>query len=52
MDNIQPQKAAFELVDTLTSSAQSVVHMVCESISCRVPGLTERGRKQVVNPDL
>ncbi|ETW86774.1 hypothetical protein HETIRDRAFT_30556 [Heterobasidion irregulare TC 32-1] len=50
--NRDPSVSAFELVDALTSSAQSVVHMVCESISCRVPGLTERGRKQVVNPDL
>lgn len=44
--------AAFELVDTLTSSAQNVVHMVCESVSCRLPSLSDKGRRQVVNPNL
>ncbi|KAI0067974.1 hypothetical protein BV25DRAFT_1896308 [Artomyces pyxidatus] len=44
--------ATFELVDALTSSSQNVVHMVCESISCRVSGFGERTRKQVVNPNL
>ncbi len=37
--------AAFELTDVLTSSAQNVVHMVCESISIRIPGMPERTRK-------
>ncbi|KAI0323044.1 Dopey, N-terminal-domain-containing protein [Amylostereum chailletii] len=43
---------AFELVDALTASAQNVVHMVCESIGCRMPGLSDKSRKQVVNPNL
>ncbi|KAI0271467.1 Dopey, N-terminal-domain-containing protein [Gloeopeniophorella convolvens] len=43
---------AFELVDTLTASAHNVVHMVCESITCRVSGLSERSRKQVINPNI
>ncbi|KAF8273824.1 Dopey, N-terminal-domain-containing protein [Lactarius quietus] len=43
---------AFELVDALATSAHNVVHMICESISCRVSGLSERNRKQVVNPNL
>ncbi|KAH9948184.1 Dopey, N-terminal-domain-containing protein [Amylocystis lapponica] len=38
--------AAFEIVDALTSSAQTVVHMLCESISSRTPGLSERTKKQ------
>ena len=43
---------AFELVDTLAASAHNVVHMICESISCRVSGLSDRNRKQVINPNL
>lgn len=26
--------------------------MICESISCRVTGLSDRNRKQVINPNL
>ncbi|GLB43530.1 putative dopey, N-terminal [Lyophyllum shimeji] len=44
--------AAFELVDVLVSSAQNAVHMICESISCRISGLSERNRKQAINPNL
>ncbi|KAI0050603.1 hypothetical protein FA95DRAFT_1536117 [Auriscalpium vulgare] len=51
-DNAVSNSAAFELVDTLTSSAQTVVHMVCESVSYRVSGLSERTRRQVVNPNV
>jgi hypothetical protein len=43
---------AFELVDALAASAHNVVHMICESISCRVAGLPDRNRKQVINPNL
>lgn len=42
---------AFQIVDVLTSSAQTVVHMLCESISYRVTA-SERIRKSVVNPNL
>ena len=44
--------SAYDLVDVLTASAQNAVHMLCESISCRTPGLSERTRKTVVFPDL
>ncbi|KAH9043683.1 Dopey, N-terminal-domain-containing protein [Lactarius pseudohatsudake] len=43
---------AFELVDALAASAHNVVHMICESISCRISGLSDRNRKQVINPNL
>ncbi|RPD65070.1 hypothetical protein L227DRAFT_519769 [Lentinus tigrinus ALCF2SS1-6] len=44
--------AAYDLVDVLTSSAQSAVHMLCESISCRTPGLSERTKKVAALADL
>ncbi|KAI0756510.1 Dopey, N-terminal-domain-containing protein [Daedaleopsis nitida] len=44
--------AAYDLVDVLTSSAQNAVHMLCESISCRTPGLSERTKKAVALGDL
>ncbi|EJF67133.1 hypothetical protein DICSQDRAFT_151482 [Dichomitus squalens LYAD-421 SS1] len=44
--------AAYDLVDVLTSSAQNAVHMLCESISCRTPGLSERTKKTVAFADL
>ncbi|KNZ76347.1 Protein dopey [Termitomyces sp. J132] len=44
--------AAFELVDVLVASAQNAVHMICESISCRISGINERNRKQAINPHL
>ena len=44
--------AAYDLVDVLTSSAQNAVHMLCESISCRTPGLSERTKKVVAFADL
>ncbi|KAG6911306.1 hypothetical protein DXG01_002145 [Tephrocybe rancida] len=44
--------AAFELVDVLVSSAQNAVHMICESISWRIPGLSEKSKKQALNPNL
>ncbi|KAK7025465.1 hypothetical protein VNI00_015993 [Paramarasmius palmivorus] len=43
--------APFELIDGLIASAQNAVHMVCESISLRVTGGSEK-KKQMVNPDL
>ncbi|KAI9057020.1 hypothetical protein FKP32DRAFT_1598504 [Trametes sanguinea] len=43
---------AYDLVDVLTASAQNAVHMLCESISCRTPGLLERTRKSVALPEL
>ncbi|KAJ7204429.1 Dopey, N-terminal-domain-containing protein [Mycena pura] len=44
-----PYEQAFELVDVLIASAQSAVHMICESITWRVSGQT---KKQAINPDL
>ncbi|KAJ3723564.1 Dopey, N-terminal-domain-containing protein [Lentinula guzmanii] len=43
--------APFELVDVLVSSAQNVVHMICESISLRLSSTSEK-RKQSINPGL
>ena len=47
-----PSSPAFELIDALAASAHNVVHMICESISCRVNGLSDRNRKEVINPNL
>ncbi|CAK5264480.1 unnamed protein product [Mycena citricolor] len=47
-----PYEQAFELVDVLISSAQGVVHMVCESITIRMTGVSEKTKKQAINPDL
>jgi hypothetical protein len=47
-----PNIPAFELVDALAASAHNVVHMICESISCRANGLPDRNRKEVINPNL
>ncbi|KAI0375501.1 hypothetical protein BV20DRAFT_986250 [Pilatotrama ljubarskyi] len=44
--------AAYDLVDVLTASAQNAVHMLCESISCRTPGLSERTKKTIAFHDL
>ncbi|KAI0361079.1 hypothetical protein OH77DRAFT_1391372 [Trametes cingulata] len=44
--------AAYDLVDVLTASAQNAVHMLCESISCRTPGLSERTKKAIAFHDL
>ncbi|KAI8981167.1 Dopey, N-terminal-domain-containing protein [Trametes punicea] len=44
--------AAYDLVDILTASAQNAVHMLCESISSRTPGLLERMKKSAVLPYL
>jgi hypothetical protein len=52
LQNSTQQAAAFELIDALTSSAHTVVHMISESISCRIPGLSDKSRKQVINPNL
>ncbi|KAJ7665387.1 Dopey, N-terminal-domain-containing protein [Mycena polygramma] len=47
-----PYEQAFELVDVLVASAQSAVHMICESITCRISGVSEKTKKQAINPDL
>ncbi|KAI0830814.1 Dopey, N-terminal-domain-containing protein [Trametes gibbosa] len=44
--------SAYDLVDVLATSAQNAVHMLCESISCRTPGLSERTKKIIALPDL
>ncbi|KAG9047301.1 hypothetical protein FS842_000675 [Serendipita sp. 407] len=44
--------APFELVDLLTSSAQTAVHMICESISMRSTPASEKTRKMAVNPNV
>ncbi|KAF8633541.1 hypothetical protein AX15_001344 [Amanita polypyramis BW_CC] len=41
----------FELVDVLIASAQSAVHMICESVMARV-NPPEKTRKQALNPNL
>ncbi|KAG6813245.1 hypothetical protein H0H92_012882 [Tricholoma furcatifolium] len=51
-DSTIPADAAFELVDDLVSSAQNAVHMICESISCRISGVNEKSKKQTFNPNL
>lgn len=42
----------FEIVDLLASSAQTVVHMLCESISYRITPAGERSRRMAINPNL
>ncbi|KAG8913507.1 hypothetical protein FRC01_004504 [Tulasnella sp. 417] len=42
----------FEIVDLLAASAQTVVHMLCESISYRITPAGERIRKMAINPSL
>ncbi|EIN14374.1 hypothetical protein PUNSTDRAFT_140678 [Punctularia strigosozonata HHB-11173 SS5] len=42
---------SFELVDYLASSAQTVVHMICESIMIRISTSADKSRKQGVNPE-
>ena len=49
--NISPN-AAFELIDVLIANAQNVVHIICESITCRVSGASEKGKRQAINPNL
>ncbi|KAG8842667.1 hypothetical protein FRC20_004310, partial [Serendipita sp. 405] len=44
--------APFELVDLLTSSAQTAVHMICESITMRSTPASEKTRKMAVNPNV
>ena len=50
-DNVETS-TAYDLVDVLTASAQNAVHMLCESISCRTPGLSERTKKVAAFTDL
>ncbi|KAJ3572176.1 hypothetical protein NP233_g3254 [Leucocoprinus birnbaumii] len=45
-------ETAFELVDVLVSNAQNAVHMTCESIWCRISGISEKSKKQAINPNL
>jgi hypothetical protein len=42
----------FELVDALTSSAQAVVHMLCESIYLRLSTIPDKYRKPISNTTL
>ncbi|KAG8901217.1 hypothetical protein FRB99_005472 [Tulasnella sp. 403] len=42
----------FEVVDMLTTSAQTLIHMLCESISYRYTPASERTRKLAINPNL
>ncbi|KAG5643542.1 hypothetical protein DXG03_000683 [Asterophora parasitica] len=49
---IMSPAAAFELLDVLVSSAQNAVHMICESILCRISGVSEKTRKHSINPNL
>ncbi|GJE86225.1 Dopey, N-terminal-domain-containing protein [Phanerochaete sordida] len=49
-DTAKDDSASFELVDVLTSSAQTVVHMLCETIQVRIPGMTDRPRRHTVCP--
>ncbi|KIM47693.1 hypothetical protein M413DRAFT_439360 [Hebeloma cylindrosporum] len=44
--------AAFELVDVLVANAQNAVHIICESITIRLFGGSERSKKQALNPNL
>ncbi|KAH8998778.1 Dopey, N-terminal-domain-containing protein [Lactarius hatsudake] len=58
---LQPAEVLESIIDcwnsersatSLSASAHNVVHMICESISCRISGLSDRNRKQVINPNL
>jgi len=44
--------SVFELVDALTSSAQAVVHMLCESIYLRLSTIPDKHRKPISNTTL
>ncbi|KAF8913192.1 Dopey, N-terminal-domain-containing protein [Gymnopilus junonius] len=44
--------SAFELMDVLVLTAQNAVHMICESITARTLAISEKGRKQALNPNL
>jgi hypothetical protein len=41
---------SLELVDILTSSAQNVVHMLCETITVRIPDMSDRPRRHILCP--
>ncbi|KIJ53578.1 hypothetical protein M422DRAFT_73885 [Sphaerobolus stellatus SS14] len=49
--NTATMVTAFTIVDGLTSSSQTVVHMLCESIMHRV-SISEKTRRTTVNPHL
>jgi len=34
------------------ANAQNTVHMTCESIWCRISGISEKSKRQAINPDL
>ncbi|KAF8510422.1 Dopey, N-terminal-domain-containing protein [Hysterangium stoloniferum] len=42
---------AFDIVDALTSSSQTIVHMLCESISFRIMS-SDKTKRPAVNPNL
>ncbi|KDQ15544.1 hypothetical protein BOTBODRAFT_65254 [Botryobasidium botryosum FD-172 SS1] len=45
-------RLTFEMMDFLTSSAQTAVHMLCESISYRTQSSAERAKRHALNPNL
>ncbi|KAF9654142.1 hypothetical protein BDM02DRAFT_3152598 [Thelephora ganbajun] len=54
-DSLKPESdslSIFELVDALTSSAQAVVHMLCESIYLRLSTTPDKYRKPISNTTL
>jgi hypothetical protein len=42
--------AVFDLVDTLASGAQAVVHMLCERIASKSTALVDKSRKPTAAP--
>ncbi|KAG8881950.1 hypothetical protein FRB98_004046 [Tulasnella sp. 332] len=52
IDAVTKANATYEIVDILSASAQTVVHMLCESISHRVLTSPERSRRLAVNTKL
>jgi len=51
-DVLTGEGAAFELVDILVANSVNTVHMLCESITLRITGASERVKKQAINPSL
>lgn len=42
---------AFDIMDALTSSSQTAVHLLCESISARITNV-DRGKRSTVNQNM
>lgn len=51
-DSPTATNATFEIVDILSASAQTVVHMLCESISHRAMPTPERSKRLAINNSL